>query len=78
MASGDWLATVPERLAQQVVGPLKLVMMKSPLDLPALVTHIFWHRHLHQDEGVKWLRALIVSLFVGKDAAVLPRGMKAV
>jgi hypothetical protein len=32
---------------------------------------------LHQDEGVKWLRALIVSLFVGKDAAVLPKGMKA-
>lgn len=77
VASGDWLATVPERLAQQVVGPLNLVMMKSPLDLPALVTHIFWHRRLHQDEGVKWLRALIISLFVGKGAAVLPKGMKA-
>jgi len=34
-----------------------------PLDLPALQTNMFWHRRYHQDEGNRWLRAMMAELF---------------
>ncbi len=59
----DLVATVPQKLAERAAGPFQLEVVKSPLKLPALQTNMFWHRRYNQDEGNRWLRALVADQF---------------
>jgi len=64
----DLIATVPERLALQLVQPFSLSMCPSPLTLPAAPIHLLWHARVQQDEGNRWLRGVVADLFA--DGAV--------
>lgn len=63
LAGTDLVATVPLKLAERAAGPFDLAYSDSPLPLPVLQTNMFWHRRYHQDEGGRWLRALVAGLF---------------
>ena len=63
VSTTDLVATVPQKLAERAAGPFGLQYAESPLALPALQTNMFWHRRYNQDEGNRWLRALVAELF---------------
>jgi DNA-binding transcriptional LysR family regulator len=68
ISNTDMVVTVPSKLAQQACGPFSLDYTAPPLRLPALHTHVFWHRRFHQDSGNQWLRSLIAECFVEEQA----------
>lgn len=68
LARADLLATVPERLAERMLEPHRLVALPLTLKLPVSTIAQLWHSHLHRDAGHQWLRGLIARHF-GPDAA---------
>jgi DNA-binding transcriptional LysR family regulator len=64
LSGTELVATVPQKLAERASAPFDLQYVASPLDLAPLQTNVFWHRRYNQDEGNRWLRALVVELFV--------------
>jgi DNA-binding transcriptional LysR family regulator len=63
LSSTELVATVPQKLAERASAPFDLQYVASPLALAPLQTNVFWHRRYNQDEGNRWLRALVVELF---------------
>jgi DNA-binding transcriptional LysR family regulator len=59
----DLIATVPERLAMQLAVPFSLNLRALPITLPAAPIHLLWHTRVHQDEGNRWLRGVVIDLF---------------
>jgi DNA-binding transcriptional LysR family regulator len=64
LAQTDLLATVPERVAQTLVGIAQVKMVAPPLDTPAFAIKQHWHERYQQDPGNRWLRTLIAELFL--------------
>lgn len=56
-----YLATVPLRMARHYASHLPLRILQPPLELPVLADVIQWHAHQEADEGLLWLRSLIVE-----------------
>jgi LysR family nod box-dependent transcriptional activator len=56
-----YLATVPTRMAKHYAGHLPLRILEAPLELPVLTQVMQWHRHQETDQGMQWLRELIVD-----------------
>lgn len=59
----DLIATVPERLAQQLAAPFSLSLRALPVALPAAPIHLLWHARVQNDEGNRWLRSVVSELF---------------
>jgi len=59
VAQTDLIATVPDRLARTLTGPLLLQNLKVPLDLPELRMGVYWHERTHQDPAHRWFRRLL-------------------
>ena len=58
----DMVATVPERLAQALVGPFGLACVKHPAPLPEIAIKLFWHAKYQKDPANEWLRNLVFRL----------------
>lgn len=63
LGHSDLIATVPERFAQRVLAPFRLVTRSLPLAVEDSAIHQFWHGRLHKDLGHGWLRQRILALF---------------
>ena len=63
LGHSDLIATVPERFAQRVLVPFRLVTRSLPVAVEGSAIHQFWHGRLHKDPGHGWLRQRIASLF---------------
>jgi len=59
----DLVATVPERLAQRLVGPFGLVCAPHPAKLPEVAINVFWHAKFHKAPANQWLRGLVFDMF---------------
>ena len=59
----DMVATVPERLAQALVGPFALSYVSHPATLPEIAINMFWQAKYHREPGNQWLRGLIAEIF---------------
>jgi DNA-binding transcriptional LysR family regulator len=57
------IATVPETLALHLLAPFSLSLRTLPATLPAAPIHLLWHARVHQDEGSRWLREMVIDLF---------------
>jgi DNA-binding transcriptional LysR family regulator len=62
-AETDGVSTLPTNLAEQLAGPLGLVVFETPIALPRIEIAQFWHERYHRDAGHKWLRNLTFELF---------------
>jgi DNA-binding transcriptional LysR family regulator len=58
----DMVATVPERLAQALVGPFELSYVSHPATLPEIAITMFWHAKFHKDPANVWLRSLVFRM----------------
>jgi DNA-binding transcriptional LysR family regulator len=59
----DLVATVPERLAQQLVEPFGLTFVAHPAKLPEVAINVFWHAKFHKAPANQWLRSLVFDTF---------------
>jgi len=60
----DLVATVPERLAQRLIGPFGLACVGHPATLPEVAINVFWHAKYHKEPANQWLRSLVFDTFV--------------
>jgi len=60
----DLVATVPERLAQRLIGPFGLACVSHPATLPEVAINVFWHAKYHKEPANQWLRSLVFDTFV--------------
>lgn len=63
LQSSDLIATVPERLADRLLGPFGLVKVAHPAKLPDIAINVFWHAKYHRSPANRWLRAVLFDLF---------------
>ncbi|KFI32510.1 hypothetical protein CG51_02050 [Haematobacter missouriensis] len=80
VASSELICVVPLAVGRACdrIAPLKLV--PPSLDIPVIDLKQFWHRRLHADPGVVWVRGLIARLYLNRDPSTdmqsLQSGMK--
>lgn len=78
LASLDYIATLPERLAQHLAKTFPLRLLPLPVHVPPYLIVQQWHERYTHDPAVKWLRALIAEEFAApaketaKEAAETP------
>jgi DNA-binding transcriptional LysR family regulator len=61
VSATDFIATVPERLAQRFSGQLKLQLLRAPIEIPPLRLTLLWHERFHADPAHRWMRELITK-----------------
>ena len=59
VSASDFIATVPERLAQRFSKQLKLQSLRAPIEIPPLRLTLLWHERFHADPAHRWMRELI-------------------
>lgn len=67
VAESDMITTVPRAVGRiySQLAPVRLV--EPPVDIPPIELKQLWHRRVHQDPAVVWLRNLIAELFMNND-----------
>jgi len=63
----DLVATVPERLADQLVVPFGLVALPHPVKLPEAPINVFWHAKVHRSPAHQWWRGVLFDLFGDRE-----------
>lgn len=64
LANTDLIATVPERVAQMLMGIASVKALAPPFPLPTFSIKQHWHERYHQDPANRWLRSVIADLFL--------------
>lgn len=64
LANTDLVATVPDRVAQMLVGIAEVKALPPPFRLPAFSIKQHWHARYQYDPASQWLRATIANLFL--------------
>jgi DNA-binding transcriptional LysR family regulator len=72
----DMVATVPERLAQALVGPFELTYVSHPATLPEIAINMFWHAKYHKDPANEWLRGLVFRIHSDQSVERLATGSR--
>jgi DNA-binding transcriptional LysR family regulator len=63
LQGSDLIATVPERLADRLLGPFDLAKVAHPAKLPDIAINVFWHAKFHRSPANRWLRGVLFELF---------------
>jgi len=59
----DAVVTVPETMARELEGPLRLRLFSPPMKMPRIDVSQYWHERFHREPGGQWIRQLFASLF---------------
>jgi DNA-binding transcriptional LysR family regulator len=62
VASTDYVATVPRRIAQKYSAMVQLQLLDPPVRLPAFKIGLFWHERVDADPANRWLRRQVVEV----------------
>jgi DNA-binding transcriptional LysR family regulator len=73
LQGSDLIATVPERLADRLLGPFGLAKVPHPAKLPDIAINVFWHAKYHRSPDNRWLRGILFELFSDGKAGALER-----
>ena len=64
-----FIATIQRRLAMKLSERLPIRIVEAPIEFPPLPIVMQWHRHLDDDDGLKWFRSRVKS---AASALMLP------
>jgi DNA-binding transcriptional LysR family regulator len=73
LQGSDLIATVPERLADRLLGPFGLAKVPHPAKLPDIAINVFWHAKYHRSPDNRWLRGVLFELFSDGKAGASER-----
>ena len=72
LEANDYLAILPEQLAQHLTSSGAIKVLPLPFDMPAYPVMQHWHERYSQDASSRWLRNVMASLFLTSERS-LPR-----
>ncbi|MGE4339127.1 MAG: LysR family transcriptional regulator [Pigmentiphaga sp.] len=64
LANTELVATVPDRVAQMLVGIARVKVLPPPLPLPSFAIKQHWHARYQYDPANQWLRSTVANLFL--------------
>ncbi|HKX42343.1 MAG TPA: LysR family transcriptional regulator [Burkholderiaceae bacterium] len=64
LANTDLIATVPERVAQQLVRIARVKAIAPPFKMPTFSIKQHWHERYQLDPANRWLRSTLADLFL--------------
>lgn len=67
VAHSDMIATVPRAVGRAYCRMAPLRLLVPPIRIPSIPLRQFWHRRVHSDPSVTWLRKSIAELFLRRD-----------
>lgn len=67
VAGSDMVATLGARVAAAFTKLLPLKVFEPPVPVPGFKVYLAWHARTHDDPAMKWLRALLLTLFRDKS-----------
>ncbi|MFM0157789.1 LysR family transcriptional regulator [Paraburkholderia sediminicola] len=59
VATSDFVAAVPDELADLFARLANVDVFELPIELPDLTVQQFWHARYHNDAGHRWFRGLV-------------------
>ena len=72
VATSDMITVVPRAVGVLYARLASLKLVEPPIEIPPIEIKQFWHRRVHNDPGVVWLRKLIARLFLQRDSSADP------
>ena len=72
VSDSDMVTTVPLAVGRTYAKFANIKLVRPPIDIPRIELKQFWHRRVHSDPGVTWIRSLIAELFLQKDPSIDP------
>ena len=69
LEASDYLAILPEQLAQHLTSSGAIKVFPLPFDMPAYPVMQHWHERYSQDASNRWLRNVMASLFLTSEQA---------
>ncbi len=67
VAGTNMISIVPLSLASWYAQVFGLRILEPPITLPKISLKQFWHRRIHNDPAVTWLRGIVSDRLVGRD-----------
>jgi DNA-binding transcriptional LysR family regulator len=58
--NSNQLLTIPRSLASQLIDH-QIAVLPVPVNIPHLVTKLYWHEQTEEDEALAWLRSLFIE-----------------
>jgi len=72
VATSDLITVVPRVVGDLYARFACLKLVDPPISIPPIEIKQFWHRRVHKDPGVVWLRKLVAQLFLHQDSSADP------
>ncbi len=72
VATSDLITVVPRAVGLLYARFASLKLVDPPISIPPIEIKQFWHRRVHNDPGVVWLRKLVAQLFLHQDSSADP------
>ncbi len=63
LAQTDLIAVLPKTVSEFLTSFGSLSRFKPPIEIEPVTMHQFWHERSTHDEGNRWLRSQVASLF---------------
>lgn len=70
VANSDLITTVPRAVGRAYARMADIKLLAPPLEIPPIVLKQFWHKRVHVDPAVTWLRKTVSSLFLNSDPSI--------
>lgn len=67
VATTDMIATVPRAVGRAYCRVAPLELLDPPIEVPAIELRQHWHRRVHRDAAIVWLRRIISGLYLNND-----------
>ena len=67
VATSDIISIVPRAVGRAFLHTGRLKLLEPPFKIPSIELKQLWHRRVHTDPGVLWLRTLIARLYLNRD-----------
>jgi DNA-binding transcriptional LysR family regulator len=64
----DAVVTIPETMALELEGPLRLRLFAPPMKMPRIDVSQYWHDRFHREPGSQWIRDVFASLFTSASS----------
>jgi DNA-binding transcriptional LysR family regulator len=72
VATSDLITVVPRAVGLLYARFASLKLVDPPISIPPIEIKQVWHRRVHNDPGVVWLRKLVAQLFLHQDSSADP------
>ena len=67
VATTDVISIVPRAVGRAFLRSGRLKLLEPPFQIPRIELKQYWHRRVHTDPGIVWLRGLVAKLYLNRD-----------